>query len=149
MNRYLTASSPTLMDPETDFDDSQSDDAFESHTAQPIDAQAITTSNNTGVVTAAKPTVVPAELLTTIDNAPITDECRARFKLLVQQVTAGQIPSPTDIVWVQSMVSAAMGKGTYPPECAQAVFQWWWWAAGGSVVALALYLLLRRKSGKK
>ncbi|MEP7219339.1 MAG: hypothetical protein ABI876_10505 [Bacteroidota bacterium] len=152
MNRYLTPSS-TLMDNEFDFDTATDavTSALDPQTTPPIVANNANAFGLPDILGGANKAIqTPAQIISAIQTANISDDCKKRFAAIIAATQSGTVPSPLDISWAQTMMNAALSNGQYPAECAVTPFPWVWVAAGGgALLLLGIIWFAGRKSRKK
>lgn len=92
------------------------------------------------------------KLISSIQTAPMKDECRVRANRILNELLAAKAPTPEDIGFIQAVALAAQGLGEYPPECVPT--PWWWWFAAGAGILLTGWLVYyytrkKNKGGRK
>ncbi len=153
MDRYLTHPGEQLMD---DHDDMfSSGDSLGPQNATMPNGQGAGGTGAGGTGNGGSGTGAVADInkiLTSIKEAPITPECRARANAIITGLIAGKTPAADDAVWIQKLAMASQGLDEFPPECIAGT-PWWVWAAGGAGVLLiggiAYYAGSRKKRGRR
>lgn len=93
-----------------------------------------------------------SQALATVQQAPITQDCKNRFNTIVNGIANGSISGPAELAWAQAVAQAAQGIGDYPSECMDSgdePMAWYWWLVIGGGAAILVYLLYFRKRRRK